>query len=55
MVLMKLAAYNNHDGCIEKCPYCGERYSSYERIPMGLKNGEPFPCRKCKSEIAFMY
>ena len=40
-------------GSFEKCPFCGEIYNSHERIAMGLKNKEPFECRKCKQEIAF--
>lgn len=51
--LMEPAGYSNHDGSYEKCPYCGEIYNSYDRIAMGLKNEEPFECKKCKRKIAF--
>lgn len=53
MKLMEQAGYNDHDGGFEKCPFCGEVYNGYERIVMGLKNEEPFECRKCKQIIAF--
>lgn len=51
--IMEFVGYSNHDGGFEKCPYCGEVYNDYERLYMGLKNGEPFECRKCKHIIAF--
>ena len=52
-MIMEAAGYNDHDGTFEKCPFCGEIYNSYDRIAMGLKNKEPFECRKCKQKIAF--
>lgn len=54
-IFLENAGYNNHDGCFEKCPICGEVYNSYERLYMGLKNGEPFHCRNCDSIIKFNY
>lgn len=52
---MKSAGYNDHDGGFEKCPYCGETYNGYERIALGLENGELFHCRRCNNLIAFRY
>lgn len=54
-IFLENAGYNNHDGCFEKCPICGEVYNSYERLYMGLKNGEPFHCRNCNSVVKFNY
>lgn len=52
---MKESEYNDRDGGFQKCPYCGETYNGYERIAMGLENGEVFNCRKCNKQIAFRY